>query len=710
MDKLTAKDLKRRYRAGERNFAGVDLSGESLRGMNLKGIDLSGADLSRTDIRGTNFSEANLANTQFVAAKAGTQRRWLVSQLLIAFALTAVASFLVGTLWTDFASSIVSPLGNATSTVTGGVIYGVVGIGISLGFLGVIYTRGVLVALGVALGAFAFSFAGASAVAFAGANAVAIAGASAVAFAGAVAIAIAIAIDIAVAIAGASAVVFVFTVAFAVTGNAPVVIAITAVGILANIIISFLIARRALLGDSRDSFVRNISVWFVSWGGTKFVKANLTDASFQSAILKSAHLYQADLTRTNFHLSKKVNLSRLGKIILANFQVQNLLINLRSSGQAYAGLNLKGAYLADADLADTDFTEADLSNATLEGATLERANLTKTQALGTNFRRTILTGATLEAWNIDDKTELSKPGTKTEWTVCDYVYLLRNHQERRPSSGTFAPGEFAKLFQEVLNTIDLIFRDGVDWKAFIQTLNQVQVEHGDVQLAIQAIENKGDGVVIVKLQTAPNADKKALHHSFMQGYQKAFKAAEKKYKDQLHFQDREIQIYHQKSAELYEIVKLQAQRPINVQANANAGDNAMQVNDNSRNISIGGNATGNVFQTGDGNTASIEFQQVTLPPPDRVNIQAELAALQTILAGLNDPVTTGIAAKLDAEAAKPAPDKSVVATTLETGLTYARNLQGFAEAIDKLRPHVQNAAGWLGEHGTKLLPLVGLVL
>jgi hypothetical protein len=36
MQRLTAKELKRRYRAGERNFAGVDLSGESLRGLNLK--------------------------------------------------------------------------------------------------------------------------------------------------------------------------------------------------------------------------------------------------------------------------------------------------------------------------------------------------------------------------------------------------------------------------------------------------------------------------------------------------------------------------------------------------------------------------------------------------------------------------------------------------------------------------------------------------
>jgi hypothetical protein len=196
----------------------------------------------------------------------------------------------------------------------------------------------------------------------------------------------------------------------------------------------------------------------------------------------------------------------------------------------------------------------------------------------------------------------------------------------------------------------------------------------------------------------------------MQRYQKVLKAVEQKYKAQLHAKDREIQIYHQESANLYEILKLQAQRPINVQANANAGDNAMQGNDYSRNINVGGNATGNVFQAGDGNTASIEFQQVTLPPPDRVNIQTELAALREILASFNRPVIDVVMGELQAEEAKPTPDKSAIATTLETGLTYARNLQGFAEAIDQLRPHVQNAAGWLGEHGAKLLPLVGLVL
>ena len=127
-----------------------------------------------------------------------------------------------------------------------------------------------------------------------------------------------------------------------------------------------------------------------------------------------------------------------------------------------------------------------------------------------------------------------------------------------------------------------------------------------------------------------------------------------------------------------------------------------------RSISIGGDATGNVFQSGDGNTAKMEFQQVTLPPPASVNIQTELLALHSILASLNDPVTDGIAQKLEAEAQKPEPNKDVVGQTLETGLTYAKSLQGFAEAIDQLRPHVQNAAGWLGKHWHKLLPLVGL--
>lgn len=130
----------------------------------------------------------------------------------------------------------------------------------------------------------------------------------------------------------------------------------------------------------------------------------------------------------------------------------------------------------------------------------------------------------------------------------------------------------------------------------------------------------------------------------------------------------------------------------------------------SRSVSVGGNITGSAIVTGDSNTVSVQFQPASLPAPENVDIQAELTALKDILSSLNDPVATGVAQKLADEAQKPQPDKSVIGTTLETGLTYAQNLQGFAEAIDKLRPHVEKAAAWLGENWYKLLPLVGLAI
>jgi hypothetical protein len=129
-----------------------------------------------------------------------------------------------------------------------------------------------------------------------------------------------------------------------------------------------------------------------------------------------------------------------------------------------------------------------------------------------------------------------------------------------------------------------------------------------------------------------------------------------------------------------------------------------------RAIHVGGSVTGSAFVTGDNNTVSVQFQQAALPQPEMVDIQAELKALRDILASFDDPISTGVAQKLEQEANKPEPDKSVVATTLETGLTYAKNLSGFAEAMEKLRPRVEAAAGWLGQHGYKLLPLVGLTL
>ena len=137
---------------------------------------------------------------------------------------------------------------------------------------------------------------------------------------------------------------------------------------------------------------------------------------------------------------------------------------------------------------------------------------------------------------------------------------------------------------------------------------------------------------------------------------------------------------------------------------------ANEILGSNRSVQVGGDITQSAVITGDENTVTVQFQQASLPQPETVDIQAELKALQTILASFNDPIATGVAQKLEQEANKPEPDKSVIATTLETGLTYTKNLSGFADAIETLRPHVEAAAGWLGTHSYKLLPLVGLAL
>ncbi|MHC5827213.1 MAG: hypothetical protein ACYT04_67910, partial [Nostoc sp.] len=63
-------------------------------------------------------------------------------------------------------------------------------------------------------------------------------------------------------------------------------------------------------------------------------------------------------------------------------------------------------------------------------------------------------------WNINFATKLND-------VDCQYIYLRRrvhfteDDQKRRSSIGEFASGEFTKLFQKALETVDLIFTDGI---------------------------------------------------------------------------------------------------------------------------------------------------------------------------------------------------------------------------------------------------------
>jgi uncharacterized protein YjbI with pentapeptide repeats len=211
------------------------------------------------------------------------------------------------------------------------------------------------------------------------------------------------------------------------------------------------------------------------------------------------------------------------------------------SGAILSGAILSGAILSRAILSGTDLSGTDLSGTDLSGTDLSRANLStahliRTQALGTNFTGANFTGACLEDWNINSATKLDD-------IDCQYVYLRSDKQECRPSSGEFAPGEFTKLFQKALSTIDLIFRNGVDWEAFAYSFTKIQIENADEELSIQSIENKGDGVVVVRVNVSSSADKPKTHSDFIQCYDLAHKVLEERYKAELNNKDAQIVRY-----------------------------------------------------------------------------------------------------------------------------------------------------------------------
>ena len=132
-----------------------------------------------------------------------------------------------------------------------------------------------------------------------------------------------------------------------------------------------------------------------------------------------------------------------------------------------------------------------------------------------------------------------------------------------------------------------------------------------------------------------------------------------------------------------------------------------------RSVSVGGNAIGSVFVTGDQNVVTAKIEQVTLPPPETVNIAVEIQALREVLAGLDAPDARKIRnafEDVDDELAKPKPNKDEVGQALERALGYAAKVEGFADKVESLAPRVVNAVSWLGENWHKLLAVVGLTI
>jgi uncharacterized protein YjbI with pentapeptide repeats len=322
------------------------------------------------------------------------------------------------------------------------------------------------------------------------------------------------------------------------------------------ILLSAFMAKETLLRNRDYILFRKVIIAVTATGGTNFNRADLTDANFTYAKLKSTNFRRAILTRSRWYQAKGLEYIRPGTTYLEKASVQLLVITGNGQNKIFENFDLQGINLESAKLSDANFIGANLNKANLQNADLSKANLKQAQLDQVNLTGACLTGACIENWNINSSTNLDD-------VVCDYVYLRENQQERRPHSGTFKPGDLAKLVQDSLNTVDLIFKKGVDWKAFTYSFQKIQIENVGVPLAIQSIEDKGDEVVLIKVSVSQDIDKGKLCNDFWKGYEFAKEELKSSYKSRIEDKEKEINrlfyLVNQLQNQLSEVPKLMSE-------------------------------------------------------------------------------------------------------------------------------------------------------
>jgi uncharacterized protein YjbI with pentapeptide repeats len=528
---MKANEVLKRYAAGERDFRRVNLQGQS-----FKGKDLSGADFSEADIRGADFTHAILKDASFSHAKAGLQSSWAIVLVIVSLLLSALSGF---------ASACAGAAGPITFysenpwNITGEIVLITL-----LVFFIVTIRQGLVAALG-ALSATAIGVAAVAAflawieavavkrAAFLGiiwivgtAVAKAVAGAGAVIVTGGVIVAVAAAVAVAESVAGsgsvaiAAALVGVVTGAWVVAVGKAGVVAVTwamAVAVV-GVGISGYVSWRTLAGDEKHAFLRAIAIAFAAIGGTSFRKANLTNANFTQATLKSTDFRGAILTRTRWYQAKKLDRIRPGATYLRNAQVRQWLITGQGQDKNFDRQDLRGVNLQGANLADASFIGADLSYANLQDADLSRAKLVQTQLDETDLTGATLSGAYIEDWGITSHTKL-------QGVRCEYVFMRLPTKEdpdpcRKPDNKreVFKDGDFTDFISPIVDTLDLYHNQGVDPRAIAISFKQLSENHPHAELDIVAMEKRGKDKFLLRAKTAPHAERSSLSAEYFSTY------------------------------------------------------------------------------------------------------------------------------------------------------------------------------------------------
>jgi uncharacterized protein YjbI with pentapeptide repeats len=495
----------------------LDFSGQNLRGRNFKGQDLAGANFSYADIRGANFTNANLRGANFSYAKAGLQRRWAIFLALVSWLLSGFSGFIWA--YNGILVSYILDSSSKESQIAGWI---------ALIILIAIFVVTINQKVAPSLSAVAFAFAVTLAIAFA------ILGAAEAANGFRALICTTAAIqfgDFAVARAVAGAGTFAGVGAFAIAGVGVGVLVIkfsvvkagtiafaVAIGGIAALF-SIYISWRAMKEDQKHPTVRNLAITFAKRGGTSFRNANLTNAVFYKAVLKSTDFCNTILTNTSWHQAKGLDYVSPGLTYLENSQVRQLLITGQGQDKNFDGQKLRGINLKKANLADASFIGADLSEANLQDADLSRAKLKQTQLDGTDLTGATLTAAYIENWGITNTTKLH--GVR-----CEHIFMRLPTKEylnplRKPDNERefFKDGDFANFIKPIFDTLDLYHNQGVDPRAVAIAFKNLAENHPEAELKIVAMEKRGDKFLL-RAKTAAGSDKSKLSREYSDDYNK----------------------------------------------------------------------------------------------------------------------------------------------------------------------------------------------
>ena len=241
--------------------------------------------------------------------------------------------------------------------------------------------------------------------------------------------------------------------------------------------------------------------------GVYFVRANLSNANFTNAILENCDFTNSDLYHTDWTHAHFKRCKFSGN--LQNIRVRELCISRIGTNEDFGFIDLSGLNLIGVNLRAANLKASNLHNADLSKADLENANLANVQATKTNFTGANLSGSCIENWAITSETVFKD-------VICTHIFLDTARTERNPASGFFEQGDFEKLVTQSKNTLDFLFRNGIDPQAFDFALQRLKDKYPEADISIRSLENLGGNIAKVSLNTPLEIPKESTHKEFTQ--------------------------------------------------------------------------------------------------------------------------------------------------------------------------------------------------